>query len=55
VILTDKVTREKSTGFCAGKKQEITYHALAFTMVDGFQGWHLECTAMSTKYLEQSF
>ena len=26
-----------------------------FTLGEGFPGWHLECTAMSTKYLGEQF
>jgi cysteinyl-tRNA synthetase len=37
------------------KSRNATYHALAFTMGDGFPGWHLECTTMSTKYLGNHF
>ena len=28
---------------------------MAVSMGEGFPGWHLECTAMSTKYLGQEF
>jgi cysteinyl-tRNA synthetase len=28
---------------------------LAFPWSEGFPGWHLECTAMSTKYLGNHF
>jgi len=39
-----------------GKKQNQTHHALALAMERlGFPGWHLECTAMSTKYLGKHF
>jgi cysteinyl-tRNA synthetase len=37
------------------ENRTTTYYALAFSMGDGFPGWHLECTAMSTKYLGNHF
>jgi cysteinyl-tRNA synthetase len=52
-MLTDKLT--KSTRFCTLEKAEPTYYALAFPWSEGFPGWHLECTAMSTKYLGNHF
>jgi cysteinyl-tRNA synthetase len=35
-----------------GKSRTTTHNALAFPWSEGFPGWHLECTAMSTKYWE---
>jgi cysteinyl-tRNA synthetase len=37
------------------KSRTTTYYALAFPWSEGFPGWHLECTAMSTKYLGNHF
>jgi cysteinyl-tRNA synthetase len=33
------------------KSRTTTYYAGLLHGGDGFPGWHLECTAMSTKYL----
>jgi cysteinyl-tRNA synthetase len=37
------------------EKTEPQHNALAFPWSEGFPGWHLECTAMSTKYLGNHF
>jgi cysteinyl-tRNA synthetase len=37
------------------EKAEPQHYALASPWSDGFPGWHLECTAMSTKYLGNHF
>jgi cysteinyl-tRNA synthetase len=37
------------------KSRTTTHNALAFPWSEGFPGWHLECTAMSTKYLGNHF
>ena len=41
--------------FALEKSRTPTHNALAFSLGDGFPGWHLECTAMSTKYLGEQF
>ena len=48
--------KEKSSGLCNMEKGlSRTYYALAITLGDGFPGWHLECSAMSSKYLDDTF
>jgi cysteinyl-tRNA synthetase len=51
-ILTVKVTKEihKISHFGKKPKRNILCDGL-HRWIDGFSGWHLECTAMSTKYL----
>jgi cysteinyl-tRNA synthetase len=51
--LTDKLTKETLKILRFGKSRTTTHNALAFP--EGFPGWHLECTAMSTKYLGNHF
>ena len=42
--------------FALWKKSFTSSHyALGFSLGDGFPGWHLECTVMSTKYLGDQF
>jgi cysteinyl-tRNA synthetase len=38
-----------------GKKQKRNISCWPSPWSDGFPGWHLECTAMSTKYLGNHF
>jgi cysteinyl-tRNA synthetase len=48
--------RKKSTGFCTLEESiSTTYYAWISPWGEGFPGWHLECTAMSTKYLGDKF
>jgi cysteinyl-tRNA synthetase len=54
VISTDRAKR-KSTGFCIVEKSfSSTHHEMEFALGRRFSGWHLECTAMSTKYLGET-
>jgi cysteinyl-tRNA synthetase len=50
-----KQTREIHKILPYGKSRTTAHYALAFTMERRFPGWHLECTAMSTKYLGNHF
>jgi hypothetical protein len=54
VILTDKLTKEilKILHFGKAEPQHIMRWP---SMERRFPGWHLECTAMSTKYLGNHF
>jgi cysteinyl-tRNA synthetase len=54
VISTDR--GEKSTGFRIVEKASPA-HIMRWNSPwgEGFPGWHLECTAMSTKYLGETF
>jgi cysteinyl-tRNA synthetase len=54
VILMDNLTKETRKTLPYGKSRATAYYALALPD-DGFPGWHLECTAMSTKYLGNHF
>jgi cysteinyl-tRNA synthetase len=53
--LTDKLTKKTLKILRFGKNRTTTHNALAFPWSEGFPGWHLECTAMSTKYLGNHF
>ena len=37
------------------KSKSRTYYEMDFTFGEKVLGWHLECTAMSTKYLGEQF
>ena len=38
------------------KRRASTHYAVDLSLgSDGFPGWHLECSAMSTKYLGKQF
>jgi cysteinyl-tRNA synthetase len=50
----DNLTKETRKTLPYGKSRATAYYALALPD-DGFPGWHLECTAMSTKYLGNHF
>jgi cysteinyl-tRNA synthetase len=50
--LTDKLTKETLKILHFGKNRTTTHNALAFPWSEGFPGWHLECTAMSTNTWE---
>jgi hypothetical protein len=53
LILMDNLTKETRKTLPYGKSRaSILCVALPD---DGFPGWHLECTAMSTKYLGNHF
>jgi cysteinyl-tRNA synthetase len=52
-ILTDN--KRNPQDFALWKSRTTTHNALAFPWSEGFPGWHLECTAMSTKYLGNHF
>ena len=45
---------KKTLKIALWKKADTTYYAMAIAW-GGFPGWHLECTAMSTKYLGEQF
>jgi cysteinyl-tRNA synthetase len=50
----DGQTDKKNQDFALWKKQNHNTN-VGLPMGEGFPGWHLECTAMSTKYLGNHF
>ena len=47
--------KRRSIDFALWKNISRTYYALEFTLGAGFPGWHMECSAMGTKYLGEEF
>jgi cysteinyl-tRNA synthetase len=52
--LDGQTDKRNPQDFALWKKRTTTHNALAFPWKE-FPGWHLECTAMSTKYLGNHF
>jgi cysteinyl-tRNA synthetase len=50
----DSQTRKTHKILLCGK-QNLNILCVGLPWSDGFPGWHLECTAMSTKYLGNHF